>query len=55
MYVNQTIMLYALNVYSDICQLFLNKTGERNEQNEDKQDFYHLTNVTSQRRETRKE
>ena len=26
-YVNQTIMLYALNSYSDVCQLFLNKTG----------------------------
>ena len=27
-YVNQTIMLYALNLYSDVCQLFLNKIGE---------------------------
>ena len=26
-YVNQTIMLYTLNLYSDVCQLFLNKTG----------------------------
>lgn len=25
-YVNQTIMLYTLNLYSDECQLFLNKT-----------------------------
>ena len=25
-YVNQIIMLYTLNLYSDICQLFLNKT-----------------------------
>ena len=27
-YVNQTIMFYALNLYSDTCQLFLNKTGK---------------------------
>ena len=27
-YVNQTIMLYTLNLYSDACQLFLNKTGK---------------------------
>ena len=27
-YVSQTIMLYTLNFYSDICQLYLNKTGE---------------------------
>ena len=26
-YVNQTIRLHALNLYSDVCQLFLNKTG----------------------------
>ena len=25
-YVNQTIILYNLNLHSDICQLFLNKT-----------------------------
>ena len=25
-YVNQTIMLYTLNIYTDVCQLFLNKT-----------------------------
>ena len=24
---NQTFILYALNVDSDVCQLFLNKTG----------------------------
>lgn len=39
-YVNQTIMLYVLNLYSDECQyinkcmpihLFLNKTGKRKE------------------------
>ena len=28
-YVNQTIMLYALNLYNDVCQLFFNITGER--------------------------
>ena len=28
-YVNQTIMLYALNLYSKVYQLFLNKTGEK--------------------------
>lgn len=27
-YVNQAIMLYILNLYSDICPLFLNKTGK---------------------------
>lgn len=27
MYVNQTLKLYALNLYSDVCQLFFNKTG----------------------------
>ena len=25
-YTNQTLMLYDLNLYSDACQLFLNKT-----------------------------
>lgn len=29
MYINQTIMLYALNLYTDIWQLLLNKTGEK--------------------------
>ena len=28
-YANRTIMLYTLNIYSDVCQLFLNKTGEK--------------------------
>ena len=28
-YVNQTIMVYALNSYSIVCQLFLNKTGDK--------------------------
>lgn len=28
--VNQTIMLHALNLYSDACQLFLNKTSGKN-------------------------
>lgn len=27
-HVNHTVMLYALNLYSGICQLFLNKTGK---------------------------
>ena len=27
-HVNQTIMLYDLNLYSKVCQLFLNKTGK---------------------------
>lgn len=26
-HINQTIILNSLNVYSDICQLFLNRTG----------------------------
>lgn len=28
-HVNQTIMLYTLNLYSDVWQLFLNKTGKK--------------------------
>ena len=28
-YVNQVITSYALNLYSDICQLFLSKTGKK--------------------------
>lgn len=32
-YVNQTIMLYILNVYSDESQLFLNKTRKKNTKN----------------------
>ena len=27
-YINQTIVASALNLYSDICQLFLNKAGK---------------------------
>ena len=26
-YIVQTVMLYALNLYNDVCQLFLNKNG----------------------------
>ena len=26
-YVSQTIILYILNLYSEVCQLYLNKTG----------------------------
>lgn len=29
MYVTQTLMLCALDLYSDVYQLFLNKTGEK--------------------------
>ena len=29
MYVSQTIMLYTLNLYSVVCQLYLNKTGQK--------------------------
>ena len=29
-YVSQIIMLYTLNFYTDICQLFLNKTRKNN-------------------------
>lgn len=29
-HVTQTIMLYALKPYSDVCQLFLNKPGNNN-------------------------
>ena len=29
LYVNQTIMLDALNLHSDVCQIFLNKLGKR--------------------------
>ena len=31
MYTNQIIMLYTLNLYSDVCQLYLTKTGRRKE------------------------
>ena len=30
MYVSQVIMLYTLNLYSAVCQLYLNKTGRKN-------------------------
>ena len=30
MYVSQIIMLYALNLYSAVCQLYLNKTRRKN-------------------------
>ena len=29
MYVRQIIMLYTLNLSSAVCQLYLNKTGEK--------------------------
>ena len=29
MYVSQIIMLYTLNLYSAVCQLYLNKTGRK--------------------------
>ena len=32
MYVSQIIMLYTLNLYSSVCQLYLNKTGLKKEQ-----------------------
>lgn len=28
-YVNKTIMLYVLNLYTDGCEIFLNKTGKK--------------------------
>lgn len=28
-HINQTITLYALHLYSDVCQLFLSKTGKK--------------------------
>lgn len=28
-YVTQTVMLYTLNLYRDMCQLFLNKTEKK--------------------------
>ena len=30
MYVSQIIMLYTLNLYSAVCQFYLNKTGRKN-------------------------
>ena len=33
MYVNQITMLYTLNLYSAVCQLYLNKTGQKNKNN----------------------
>lgn len=32
----QTIMLYVLELHSDVCQLFLNKTGKKNYMSLDK-------------------
>ena len=32
MYVNQMIILYTLNLYSAVCQLYLNKTGRKKNQ-----------------------
>ena len=29
MYVSQIIMLHTLNLYSAVCQLYLNKTGRK--------------------------
>ena len=29
MYVTQIIMLYTLNLYSAVCQIYLNKTGRK--------------------------
>lgn len=36
-YVNQTIMPYALNLHSDVCQLFLNKTGKEKQGNKEEE------------------
>ena len=30
MHVSQITILYTLNLYSDVCQLYLNKTGSKN-------------------------
>ena len=32
MYVSQIIMLYTLNLYSAVCQLYLKKTGRKQKQ-----------------------
>lgn len=29
LYINQIFMLYTLNLHSDVCLLFLNKTGKK--------------------------
>ena len=34
MYVKQIIMLYTLNLYSVVCQLYLNKTGRKQQERE---------------------
>ena len=34
-YVSQSSMLYAVNLYGIVCQLYLNKTGRINKQNQD--------------------
>ena len=33
MYVNQIIMLYTLNLYSAVCQLYINKMERKKEEN----------------------
>ena len=35
MYVSETIIVYSLNLHSDICQLFLNKTGKKEKKKEE--------------------
>ena len=42
MYVSQIIMLYTLNLYSAVCQLFPNKTGRKKKEefNKDSQQYY---------------
>ena len=32
MYVRQIIMMYNFNLYSAVCQLYLNKTGRKQQQ-----------------------
>ena len=46
-YVNQAIMVYILNVYSDVYQLFLSKTGVKNK---DAWEIYHFWLVTVYRK-----
>ena len=37
-YMNQTFMLYALNIDNDVCQLFLNKTRGGNNKKDDRKE-----------------
>ena len=42
-HVSQVIMLYILNIYSGICQLYLNKTGKRKKRSRERSSLGRMT------------